>query len=110
MGNDTAASRRIAVIAVHGVSDQKLGDTAQMLAELLVSQSPNAATYDRGHRSDVLLQVTPLDPVTHLATTAGGIRKDLRQSLAFRLSTPGRNSSRHGAYVGCKVGKRQPGR
>lgn len=80
MGNDTATNRRIAVIAVHGVSDQKLGDTAQVLAELLVSQAPNAATYDRGHRSDVLLQVTPLDPVTHLATTAGGIRKDLRQS------------------------------
>lgn len=74
-------SRRIAVIAVHGVSDQRLGDTAQTLAELLVSQSPNAATYDRGHRSDVLLQVDPLDPVTRLSTTAGGIRKDLRQSL-----------------------------
>ena len=53
--------RRVAVIAVHGVADQKLGETCQALAELLIAQTPNGFVYEPGVRQDEILQVKLLE-------------------------------------------------
>jgi len=72
--------RRVAVIAIHGVADQKLGDTCQTLAELLIAQTPNGFVYEPGVRQDEILQVKALEPVQPTGTTPDGLRKQLRQS------------------------------
>ena len=72
--------RRVAVIAIHGVADQKLGDTCQALAELLIAQTPNGFVYEPGVRQDEILQVKLLEPVQPVGTTPDGLRKQLRQS------------------------------
>ncbi|HEX5125797.1 MAG TPA: hypothetical protein VFW00_03575 [Rhodocyclaceae bacterium] len=81
-----SGSRRVAIIAVHGVADQRLGDTAQTLAELLVAQTPNNADYAPGIIDDVILQVPPIEPLASRtqASITGAIRKArkyFRQSL-----------------------------
>jgi hypothetical protein len=55
--------QRIAVIAVHGVADQKPGETAQALAELLVAQAPDEVLYRSAGQTDVILPVPGLDPM-----------------------------------------------
>jgi len=67
--------RRVAVIAIHGVADQKLGDTCQALAELLIAQTPNGFVYEPGVRQDEILQVKLLEPVliAFLGVAIGGI-------------------------------------
>src|ERR1700716_4134453 len=73
--------RRIAVIAVHGVADQKLGDTCQALAELLIAQTPNGFVYEPGVRQDEMLQIKLLEPIQAPEDTARhGLRKRLQQS------------------------------
>ncbi len=72
--------RRVAVIAIHGVADQKLGDTCQALAELLIAQTPNGFIYEPGVRQDEILRVKLLEPVQRTGTTPDGLRKQLRQS------------------------------
>ena len=72
--------RRVAVIAIHGVADQKLGDTCQALAELLIAQTPNGFVYEPGVRQDEILQVKLLEPVQPTGMSPDGLRKQLRQS------------------------------
>jgi hypothetical protein len=72
--------RRVAVIAIHGVADQKLGDTCQALAKLLIAQTPNGFVYEPGVRQDEILQVKLLEPLQPTDTTPDGLRKQLRQS------------------------------
>src|ERR1700694_5009666 len=73
--------RRVAVIAIHGVADQKLGDTCQALAELLIAQTPNGFAYEPGLRQDEILQVKLLEPIQAPEDTARhGLRKRLQQS------------------------------
>ena len=58
-------SKKLALIVVHGVADQKPGDTARALVELMVSAAPAAAagaTYVASARSDFVLAVEPLAP------------------------------------------------
>src|SRR5438874_11664595 len=75
-----ASTRRIAIIAVHGVADQKLGDTAQALADLLIAQAPNGHSYHPGIRVDTTLQVLPLEPILRAAKPPPGLQKAFRQS------------------------------
>jgi hypothetical protein len=80
-GLRVAKRRRVAVIAVHGVADQKLGDTCQALSELLIAQTPNGFVYEPGVRQDEILQVKLLQPIQPPDDTAGhGLRKQLQQS------------------------------
>ena len=72
--------RRVAVIAIHGVADQKLGDTCQALAELLIAQAPNGFGYEPGVRRDEVLQVKMLEPFQPVNPTPDGLRKQFRQS------------------------------
>ncbi len=79
-GARNSSTRRVAVIAIHGVADQKLGDTAQALADLLIAQAPNGHSYQPGIRVDQTLQVPPLEPIIGTPKPSPGIKKDFRQS------------------------------
>lgn len=57
------ANERIAVIAVHGVADQRPGETARALADLLVSASPAAEYLQRGSE-DIAMHVAVLPPTS----------------------------------------------
>ena len=85
--------RRVAVIAIHGVADQKQGDTCQALAELLIAQTPNGFVYEPGVRSDEILQVKLLEPLQPTGTTPGGLRKQLRQSTGSDFLRQGRTAA-----------------
>jgi hypothetical protein len=52
----------VAVIAVHGVADQKPGDTARAIAELLIAAPPAPASYRLAGAEDIGLRVEPLRP------------------------------------------------
>lgn len=66
----TAETRRVAVIAIHGVADQPPGDTAQKLAHLLAASSHVAGNsggrYGDGVRDSVVLGVPLLRPAEKL--------------------------------------------
>ncbi|MET0266777.1 MAG: hypothetical protein ABW202_14305 [Duganella sp.] len=66
----TAETRRVAVIAIHGVADQLPGETAQQLAHLLAASSHVAGNsggrYGDGVRDSVVLGVPLLRPTEKL--------------------------------------------
>lgn len=73
--------RRIAVIAIHGVADQKLGDTCQALTELLVARTPNGCAYESVARRDETLQVKLLEPIRPAPATPERLSAKFHQSL-----------------------------
>jgi len=85
--------RRVAVIAIHGVADQKLGDTCQALAELLIAQGPNGFTYQAAVRQEEILQVKMLDPLQPVHPTPDGLRKQFRQSTGSDFLRQGGNAA-----------------
>ena len=54
--------KRVAVIVVHGVADQKPGDTATAVIELLVASAPSRTAYTALSSEDLTLAVAPLAP------------------------------------------------
>ncbi|HJV60230.1 MAG TPA: hypothetical protein VJ743_04745 [Albitalea sp.] len=56
------AEPRVAVIAVHGVADQKAGETARALAELLVAAPPATVRYAVVGADELALRVESLRP------------------------------------------------
>lgn len=79
-GMRTVRRRRVAVIVIHGVADQKPGETGEALAELLIARTPNASVYEPGVRRDEILQVTPVDPIRRAEPSRDGLLKQFRQS------------------------------
>ena len=85
---NTPAGKRIAVIAVHGVADQKRGDTGRALSELLVAQSSTAFSkvddfrYSRISIAETILQVPLLVPEKNGTHLPPGFGKDLSQSAS----------------------------
>ncbi|HUG23077.1 hypothetical protein [Piscinibacter sp.] len=55
-------SERVAVIAVHGVADQRPGATARMLAGLLVASPSSDARYAMQGADEMTMRVDPLPP------------------------------------------------
>ena len=58
---------KTAVIVVHGVADQKRGDTVQSVVELLLAESANRKQqmhYESRSEDDVTIAVIPLEPVS----------------------------------------------
>ena len=55
-------NQRVAVIAVHGVADQRPGRTARAVVELLVSSAPKGTCYTSSSTEDLTLRVPPLGP------------------------------------------------
>lgn len=60
---DPAPGERIAVIAIHGVADQKPGETARAIASLMVHAGGADARYGKGDCDSFILAVTPLSPL-----------------------------------------------
>ncbi len=89
---DGSRSRRVAVLAVHGVADQARGDTAQALADLLIAQAPNESRYEPGIRRDETLQVRPLEPIVPGIKPAQGLRKQFRQSAGSDFLRAGKSA------------------
>ncbi|HEX7442103.1 MAG TPA: hypothetical protein VF319_18635, partial [Caldimonas sp.] len=62
MATEEANPSRVAVIVVHGVADQKSGDTSRSVVDLLVSAAPGGAAYEATTSSSFTLEVEPLTP------------------------------------------------
>ena len=91
-GLPMARRRRVAVIAVHGVADQKLGDTCQALAELLIAQTPNGFVYEPGVPQHEILQVKLLEPVQPANPTPDGLRKTFWQAAGSDFLREGKTA------------------
>lgn len=79
------ANERIAVIAVHGVADQRPGETARSLADLLVGASPSAEYLQHGSE-DIALHVAVLPPLPPAAGAAAAQEQTQPASGAFAQS------------------------
>lgn len=79
---DPGPAERVAVIAVHGVADQKSGDTARAIAALMVNAGGAQARYSEGDCDSFILAVPPLAPMVKgtRAPAARPALKSLRQS------------------------------
>ena len=62
MERDPSEARRVAVVVVHGVADQRPGETARSVAELLVASPPAATAYEARATDSFILSVEPLPP------------------------------------------------
>lgn len=91
-GLPVAKRRRVAVIAVHGVADQKLGDTCQSLAELFIAQTPNGFVYEPGVPQHEILQVKLLEPVQPANPTPDGLRKMFWQATGSDFLREGKTT------------------
>jgi len=87
-------SKGLALIVVHGVADQKPGDTARALVELMVAgDPPGAAQYEAVARTDFVVEVAPLQPSSPTTSRADAtprpqdrtLRKAWRQSRCSDL-------------------------
>src|SRR3979490_2344820 len=85
--------RRVAVIAIHGVADQKLGDTCQALAELLIAQPPNGFGDEQRRPPHEILQVKLLEPVQPANPTPDGLRKTFWQAAGSDFLREGRTAA-----------------
>jgi hypothetical protein len=56
----TPRAGRVAVIVIHGVADQKAGDTARAIASLMVNAGAPRARYTRGDCDSYIVAVPPL--------------------------------------------------
>ena len=79
------ANERIAVITVHGVADQRPGETARALADLLVGASPSAEYLQHGSE-DIALHVAVLPPLPPAAGAAAAQEQTQPASGAFAQS------------------------
>ncbi len=95
-----ARPERVAVIAIHGVADQKAGDTARAIASLMLNHPGPGATYRQADCDSHLLPVPPLTSMVqqrtgHPTSAHGGapqkayvppVRKAMRQSKTSDFS------------------------
>ncbi|QOF78258.1 hypothetical protein [Variovorax sp. 38R] len=63
-----ARPERVAVIAIHGVADQKAGDTARAIASLMLNNPGPGATYRQADCDTHLLPVPPLTSMVQQRT------------------------------------------
>ncbi len=63
-----ARPERVAVIAIHGVADQKTGDTARAIASLMLNNPGQGATYRQADCDSHLLPVPPLTSMVQQRT------------------------------------------
>jgi len=81
-------ARKVAVIAVHGVADQRAGETAKSVVDLLVASSPKGVVYTAGDSDTFTLPVIPLgfDPDIPPRTDATPKGEDRPPIKAFAQS------------------------
>jgi hypothetical protein len=78
-------ARKVAVITVHGVADQKAGETGKSVVALLVASSPKGVVYTASGSDTFTLSVSPLgfDPDTPPRTDATPKGEDRPAMKAF---------------------------
>jgi hypothetical protein len=62
MEKESSPARRVAVVVVHGVADQRPGETARAVADLLVAAAPGPVSYEANATQSFSLAVAPLPP------------------------------------------------
>jgi hypothetical protein len=73
-------AERVAIVAIHGVADQKLGDTARAIASLMVNAGAPQARYSRGDCDSYIVAVPPLLSMVESGSHAqGAARKRVAQ-------------------------------
>jgi hypothetical protein len=80
-----SASDRVAVIAVHGIADQRAGQTVRELARLLCHGGTGEPRYVQGEIDEVLVPVARLEPGGAASPTA---TRDEAESTRQRPGTP----------------------
>jgi hypothetical protein len=80
-----SASDRVAVVAVHGIADQRAGETVRELARLLCHGGTGAPRYVQGEIHGVLVPVAKLEPGGAASPIAP---RDEAQSASQRPGTP----------------------
>ncbi|MGE5336490.1 MAG: hypothetical protein ACM3PU_01595 [Gemmatimonadota bacterium] len=92
-------SERVAVVAVHGIADQRPGQTVRELAHLLCDVNAGASAYTEGETRGVLIPVRKLEP---------GAEAGARASVAGRERwRPGAPSGFYRARRAASVGTEQ---
>src|SRR5438045_3177971 len=90
--NGLAASHRegapgkVAVVAIHGVADQRAGDTARSIAALLCNVGEETARYKAGECDSFLIPVPVLVPMVGGSRAAAITSASARRSKARRQS------------------------
>lgn len=79
-------AERVAVIAIHGVADQKAGDTARAIASLMVNAGGPRARYSRGDCDSYIVAVPPLLSMVESGSHGEGAA---RKRMAPRDPAPG---------------------
>ena len=87
--SSTLPRERVAVVAIHGVADQKQGDTARSVAALLVNPEQLEARYTAGVCDTAIIAVPALGPM------ASGVSKECDTRHAFLESNGNGSSTNH---------------
>jgi hypothetical protein len=85
MHTGTSEARRVAVVVVHGVADQRPGETASSVVELLVASAPAGTRYEAIGSEAYLLNVAPLAPAIAKARAQ---RSDAKRQGAAAVQGP----------------------
>ena len=72
---------RVAIVVVHGIADQRPGQTVREVARLLCHGADRAPRYVQGEIHDVLVPVEKLEP-------GAGLQPDAAQSARRQPGTP----------------------
>ena len=81
-------TERVAIITVHGVADQRPGQTVDELARLLCHGDSDAARYVEGEKHEIIIPVRPLSPLA--GTSGSDVPAETDGALQFQ---PGRPSN-----------------
>src|SRR6267142_659451 len=95
-----SATDRVAIVVVHGIADQKPGQTVREVARLLCVEEHGAAPYEQGDIQSVLVPVEKLEPgggpLAETAAPAPMVQEARRQERARRA--PGAPSGFYQAH------------
>ena len=91
MKDDCADSKRVAIVVVHGVADQRPGDTARSVVDLLVASSLAESRYEAVAQDGFVLAVPPLAPMEGAARASAATPDGASRSLFKGLLQSGRS-------------------
>lgn len=75
MHTPTSPSERVALVVVHGIADQRPGQTVREVARLLCRGGPGAPPYEQGEVHEVLVPVARLEPASEARERDGTRRQ-----------------------------------
>ena len=91
---------RVAIVVVHGIADQKPGQTVREVARLLCAEEHGVAHYEQGEIQSVLMPVAKLEPgggpLAETAAPAPMVQEARKQERARRA--PGTPSGFYQAH------------